>query len=374
MKKLLIKLFAIAMVFSLSPIDVHAVETENDTNPIQVLYVGDVDAIEIPSGDGWTFDAEEGVLTLNNANIKGSTIHNHYDYNYDAAIYVEGDLTIELIGDNYVERQVTTAPTSDSMYYAICSAVYPYEGYDEPSKLKIVGSGKLTAGVEFVEEATEWEYLYHSCGIFSNSYGGVDLTGLQKGSELYVYGGFDGEADYYQVAGAWNTSPRFGDNQIVIAYMDIEGTMENEAGYNWNNNDACLMKVLVTDAYLNSYGLLTLNDNGSASGNGWTWNNNVLTLSENCGVNAVWFKSSLNSSKLFLNGDVTLNSVGVPNGYDYADSIYTQTPLEIDTGEYTLTLTSERYGIYAENDVLISGSKNIITTTSFPTCLFRSNF
>ncbi|MBQ4342311.1 MAG: hypothetical protein IJC38_00305 [Erysipelotrichaceae bacterium] len=355
MKKLLIKLFAIAMVFSLSPIDVHAVETENDTNPIQVLYVGDVDAIEIPSGDGWTFDAEEGVLTLNNANIKGSTIHNHYDYNYDAAIYVEGDLTIELIGDNYVERQVTTAPTSDSMYYAICSAVYPYEGYDEPSKLKIVGSGKLTAGVEFVEEATEWEYLYYSCGIFSNSYGGVDLTGLQKGSELYVYGGFDGEADYYQVAGAWNTSPRFGDNQIVIAYMDIEGTMENEAGYNWNNNDACLMKVLVTDAYLNSYGLLTLNDNGSASGNGWTWNNNVLTLSENCGVNAVWFKSSLNSSKLFLNGDVTLNSVGVPNGYDYADSIYTQTPLEIDTGEYTLTLTSERYGIYAENDVLISG-------------------
>ena len=358
MKKLFAIWLALTLVVIQLPVNVHA-QTENNST-LYTLYVGGVNALETPQGEGWSFDAEEGVLTLNNANITG--YYQHSDYYEDeltryihSMIYFEGSLTINLIGDNHVEFNVTEAPSFYTAYNAITAGTYDYDDWiGGPSYLTIEGTGSLTAGVCFPEEAVDWEYLEFSSGISSVQENGVDLTGLHDGGSLDVYGGMT------NVEAPWNARsfmnyPKFGDNAIVIAYRDIEGTIENEAGYNWNNNDAWRMKVLTDGAYLNSYGLLTLNDNASASGTGWTWNNNVLTLSENCGVNAIWFKSSLNPSKLVLNGNVALNSVGVSRGYSYADSIYTQTPLEIDTGDYTLTLTSEGYGISAEEDVFISG-------------------
>lgn len=356
------KLFAIWLALTLMviqlPVNVHAQAENNST--LYTLYVGGVNALETPQGEGWSFDASEGVLTLNNANIEG--VYTHSDYYEDeltryikSIIYFEGSLTIKLIGNNYVEYNVDEVPSFYTAYNAITAGTYDYDDWiGGPSYLTIEGTGSLTAGVRFPEEAVDWEYLEFSSGISSVQENGVDLTGLHDGGSLDIYGGMTNvEAPW--IAKAFLNYPQFGDNAIVIAYRDIEGTIENEAGYNWNNNDAWRMKVLTDGAYLNSFGLLTLNDNASSSGAGWSWDDNVLTLSENCGVSAVWFKKSLNPSKLVLNGDVTLNSVGVSRGYSYADSIYTQTPLEIDAGDYTLTLTSENYGIWADEDVSISG-------------------
>ena len=100
--------------------------------PVTKLYVGSVNALETPYGDGWSFDAENGVLTLNNCTLSESMVHEQ-DYVSgehsidDAMIYVEGDLTIELIGTNSVERVIEEEPTDYTQYFAIYAAVYATE-------------------------------------------------------------------------------------------------------------------------------------------------------------------------------------------------------------------------------------------------------
>ncbi len=376
MKKLIALLLMLAMVLSAMSMSVIAAEEETEERmPVTKLYVGSVNALETPHGDGWSFDAENGVLTLNNCTLSESMVHEQ-DYVSgehsidDAMIYVEGDLTIELIGTNSVERVIEEEPTDYTQYFAIYAAVYATEVngelWDYPSKLSFTGTGSLTAGIAITVDAWDgenwslvggWdEYLEFSAAIGCWANGSADLSGLHSGGWMEIYGGI------YGVEAPWNVrafanSPTFGSNAIVTAYRDVEGTVENEYGYNWNNNDAWRMKVVTADAHISNKKLLTLLDSGAASGQGWTWENNVLTLSSDTEVKAVEFRAALGSAKLTLSGNVTLDctDMGYDSNWNMIPCINANCDLEIDAGAYTLTFTGESYTILATNaDVLIS--------------------
>lgn len=377
MKKIIALLLILAMVLSAMSMSVIAAEEETEERmPVTKLYVGSVNALETPHGDGWSFDAENGVLTLNNCTLTEAVLHTiTYDYGdgeiyydrYSSVIYFTGDLTIELIGDNFVERTVENAPAESTSYFAICAGTYQKnvdgEIYDEPSKLAIRGSGNLTAGVTLsrgcldVDGYDNWEYLEFSCGIGCAAEGGTDLTGLHRGGWVDVYGGVRDYDAYYNVR-AFNCSPTFGSNAIVTAYQDLAGTVENEYGYNWNNNDAWRMKVVTADAHISNKRLLTLLDSGTASGQGWTWENNVLTLSSDTEVKAVEFRAALGSAKLVLAGNVTLDctDMGYDSNWNMIPCINANCDLEIDAGAYTLTFTGDTYTVLGNcADIMISG-------------------
>ncbi|MBE6924715.1 MAG: hypothetical protein E7466_05725, partial [Ruminococcaceae bacterium] len=370
MKKLISALLALAMILSLMPMAVFATEDEGTQarNPVVELYVGTVNALETPQGDGWSFDAESGVLTLNNCTLTESMLHVETDewgsYRFDAMIYVKGDLTIELIGTNSVERVIEEAPTDYTNYYAICNSIYCPSDWEMSGSLTFTGSGNLTVGIavsrDYLSEDgystnEAWEYLEFSSGIGSWNY--TDLSGLYGGGWMDIYGGVYGvEAPY--IARAFANYPTFGDNCIVTAYRDVEGTIENENGYNWNNNDAWRMKVVTGNAILKDNGQLILMEADSASGDGWTWADKVLTLSEGTEVTAVDFRSGLGSAKLVLTGDVTLDGtdLGIDSDWNDLSAIETHCDLEIDAGAHTLTFTGYTGGIKSYlSDVLISG-------------------
>ncbi|MBO5049905.1 MAG: hypothetical protein J6C41_05695 [Oscillospiraceae bacterium] len=378
MKKRIALLLMLAMVLSAMSMSVFAAEEETEEQmPVTKLYVGSVNALETPYGDGWSFDAENGVLTLNNCTLSESMVHEQ-DYVSgehsidDAMIYVEGDLTIELIGTNSVERVIEEEPTDYTQYFAIYAAVYATEVngelWDYPSKLSFTGTGSLTAGIAITVDAWDgenwslvggWdEYLEFSAAIGCWANGSADLSGLHSGGWMDVYGGILGSGATPWNIKAFANSPTFGDNCIVTAYQDIEGNIENESGYNWNNNDAWRMKVVTADAHLNSKGLLTLLDSGAASGQGWTWENNVLTLSSDTEVKAVAFRAALGSAKLKLAGNVTLDctDMGYDSNWNMIPCINANCDLEIDAGAYTLTFTGDTYTVRGNcADIMISG-------------------
>ena len=164
MKKLIAVLMAVAMLLSMLPMTVLADE-EDVSLPVTKLYVGTVNALETPQGDGWSFDAETDTLTLNNCTLTESMLHVQTDEygtdRSDAMIYVEGDLTIELIGTNSVERVIEEEPTDYTQYYAILAAIYETdvngETWDYPSRLSFTGTGSLTAGIAITGDAWDGE-------------------------------------------------------------------------------------------------------------------------------------------------------------------------------------------------------------------------
>lgn len=376
MKKLIALLLMLAMVLSAMSMSVIAAEEETEERmPVTKLYVGTVNALENPAGDGWSFDAATNTLTLNNCTLMESMLHVQTDEygtdRSDAMIYVEGDLTIELIGTNSVERVIEEEPTDYTQYYAILAAIYETdvngETWDYPSRLSFTGTGSLTAGIAITGDAWDaenwsligdwYEYLEFSAAIGCWANGSADLSGLHGGGQMDIYGGIIGAETPWNIR-AFACSPTFGDNCIVTAYQDIEGNIENEYGYNWNNNDAWRMKVVTADAHLNSKGLLTLLDSGAASGQGWTWENNVLTLSSDTEVKAVEFRAALGSAKLKLAGNVTLDctDMGYDSNWNMIPCINANCHLEIDAGAYTLTFTGDTYTVLGNcADIMISG-------------------
>ena len=379
MKRIIAFLISATLLLSLLPMDVMATEEPEEKAAITTLYVGEVNALENPQGEGWSFDAESGVLTLDNCDLyePGTTHIDAYGDAHNAIIYFVGDLTIHLENDNYVTNYCSEAPESYTSYHAILADTYTMivegEEWDEPSKLSIEGPGNLYCGLTLPSEAKNWDYLSYSSGICCNAEGGVDLTGLYGESYLEVWGGLIGGGRSW-IAQAWNTAPTFSDSCVVIAYQDIDGTVENENGYNWNNNDAWLMKVISTNAYLNKNGLLMIMDGGNASGEGWTWENNVLTLSEETEVKAIDFRGGLSEAKLTLEGDVVLDSrgMGYDANWDYIPAIKATCNLEIDTGEYSLTLNHDEYGYgirVQQADLLISGG-TVISSTNYDSSIY----
>jgi len=335
MKKLACFILSACMLFS-----IFTVAAAEDTAPVSLLYIGGVDAIATPEGEGWSFDAESGVLTLTDCTVTGSGVYvDEWETVVDAAVYFAGDLTIELVGDNHIERSIDTAP-SDHVQYA---AIWAQDVSDVSTTLAICGDGSLTAGIEFPEEALDWEYLGFSCGIMCLAEGGVDLTGLHGGGYLDVYGGVSGVEGAW-VAKAWNSSPTFGDGSIVVAYRDVEGTVENEFGYNWNNNDAWRMRVLTDPAYMSAGGRLTLANDGEAAGEGWTWKDRVLTLDEGVSVKTIYVSAGLDGASIVLKADLTIDSTSL----GYVDAIETHSDLTVYAGGYVLTAVSNDYVISAD--------------------------
>ncbi len=326
-----------------------------DFASVSVLYVGGVDALTTPEGEGWSFDAASGVLTLTDCTLTSSYSYtNEWGDFVDATVFFVGALTIELEGDNFIERSITTAPSNYTQYAAIWAQ--DVDGVLESSTLSIRGSGSLTAGVLFPEEAYEWDNLGYSVGIMCLAEGGVDLTGLCDGGYLDVYGGMKDIESPWK-ANAFNTSPTFGDNSIVVAYRDAEGTVENEYGYNWNNNDAWRMKVLTVPAYLGTDGTLTLASIGTVFGKGWSWENGVLSIGGDTDVTAIRFKPGIDGAQMVLTDDLTLDSTSL----GYVDAIQTYSDLTVDANGYVFTAISNNYVIYAEcADITLTGGEFIL--------------
>ena len=130
------------MVLSLMPMAVMAEEAVEGP-PIPVLYVGTVNALETPSGDGWSFNGETGVLTLNNCTLTESMLHVETDeYGSDrfaakniaqavhvAAVYSDGTTTWTsgVLGYSigaYCVSQATKGGTIADL--AMTAAVYGY--------------------------------------------------------------------------------------------------------------------------------------------------------------------------------------------------------------------------------------------------------
>jgi len=361
MKKLISLLVVIGLLICAVPVIAVATEEETQTPaPITKLYVGSVNALETPQGEGWSFNAETGVLTLNNCTLTETMVHEMlyrdsvedegWTELYDAAIYFTGDLTIELVGTNCVEVFVETAPETATAFNAIHAGLYEIivdgEIQHEPSRLSIRGSGNLTTGVALTEDCMDeyqdvvWETLEYSCGIFCNAEGGIDLTDLGDGAWLDVYGGVETMEYAYWNVRPWNNPPTFGEKAVVTAYVNVEGTIESEQGYTIYDNNNAYLHIAIVDAALDAKGLLTLLGSGADSGQGWTWENNVLTLSSDTEVKAIEFRSGLGSAKLVLAGDVTLDStdMGYDANWNQRGAINAYCDLELDLGNHTLTL------------------------------------
>ena len=381
MKRWIAFLLSVVMVLSLMPMAVMAEEAQEQEHlPMNTLYVGSVNALETPQGDGWSYDASTSTLTLNNCTLTESMLHvetyqdeegNVYYDRHDSMIYFDGDLTIELIGTNSVERVVENAPGDYTNYYAICGSLDIPDGWDMPAALKFTGTGNLTVGIAVTADSLSedgynmndaWDYFEFSAGI--GVWGGVDLSGLYGGGWMDIYGGVYG-VEGSPTARAFANYPTFGDNCIVTAYRDVEGTVENEYGYNWNNNDAWRMKVVTGNAILKDNGQLILMDKDSASGEGWTWENSVLTLSADTVVKAVEFRRTVGSAKVTLAGDVTLDAtdMGYDANWNSISAVTAYCDLEINAGDHTLTLhNSWADALRAELcDVTISGG-TVVTT------------
>lgn len=98
MKKRILSIMTVfAMIFTLLPTTAFA--ANNITNLIvgNTTVVEDGDVHENTTGDGWSYDSGNNILTLTDADITG--VASTY---YGAGIYVEGDITIMLIGSSSI--------------------------------------------------------------------------------------------------------------------------------------------------------------------------------------------------------------------------------------------------------------------------------
>ena len=331
---------------------------------VKELVVGGVNALKYPQGEGWSFDAESGVLTLDNCTITENYVSCYDSTDKDALIYYRGALTIELVGDNYLERTVEYEPAYDSTQFAAICGDYYYDGeYDADSPLTIRGTGHLTAGVTFVEGAEEW---WLSCQQFAIC-AVADLSGLRDGGSASVYCGVANVPRAGMFRAFW-CSPSYGDVMMLV-YNDIEGADENPNGFNWNNNDAWRAEFITGEHYLTAGGKLILNGNTSASGNGWSWKNNVLTLAANTPVTSLVITDKVDSAKVVLAGNLTLRA----DGGDYGSTaIYAACDLTIDLNGYTLTVAaldgaSEYIFTTEPGDMTICNGRLTVNTAPYDT-------
>ena len=299
---------------------------------VKELVVGGVNALKYPQGEGWSFNAESGVLTLDNCTITENYVSCYDSTDKDALIYYRGALTIELVGDNYLERTVEYEPAYDSTQFAAIYGDYYYDGEgDTDSPLTIQGTGHLTAGVTFVEGAEEW---WLSCQQFAIC-AVADLSGLRDGGSASVYCGVANVPRAGMFRAFW-CSPSYGDVMMLV-FNDIEGADENPDGFNWNNNDAWRAEFITGEHYLTAGGKLILNGNTNASGNGWAWADNVLTLAADTPVTSLVITDKVDEATVVLAGDLTLKADG--GGYG-STAIQAACDLTIDLNDYNLTVTA----------------------------------
>lgn len=328
---------------------------EQTTGNITVLYIEGVDALANPSGDGWSFDASTGTLTLTDCNLtQGAEMLDQWEDVIYPIIYVMGDLTIELVGDNVIRQDITIENENEyrsTTYAAIYSDYYWDENDNGIGSITFTGDGTLSTGISMDPEA------YHegnagiswSFGIMTSNPGGVDFTALGENGKVEVFGGVVSEPGVYNIK-AFSSSPTYNEDQLVFAFQDIEATMPNDAGYNWNNNDAWNFQISNGGAGI-AGGMFYIVNDSPASGDGWSWQNNVLTL------DSMEFKQLdigyfVSSTKIVLNGDVTIDT-----DENWNAAITNEGgPLEICTGEHTLTAYAwDSYIVNCYNHLTISG-------------------
>ncbi len=387
-RKLYAVLLVICLIFTQMPLmsfaDAAPARTEEPVSyGVTALYVGGVDALETPQGDGWSFDAETSTLTLNNCNISSGSYREPRIPEMglpatDSLIYAEGQLILELVGDNYVEREITTVSSEDTSFRAITVYADNPILYDAPEEdqwaLYIKGKGSLTTGVAFDHAVIENSYwIPNSYGIAVDMTNGLDLRGLKDGGTITIYGGDKEVPRTYNIK-AMNNGPVWNENYTVVAYQDLQGTMENDNGYNWNNNDAWNFKLITAPTYVNASGILIILNDNPDEGEGWIWENEVLTLDGGSGtlqMQGIEFGTNVDKAKIKLESDVLLDAS------ELADTVPLISQcvggkLEIDAGNYMLTCKSSHltYDSWAQvyyefsgtaidtkGDLLITGGK-----------------
>lgn len=144
------------------------------------LWVDGVNALETPQGDGWSYDAGTGVLTLGGRRSSSLfTSHEREEsgsaFPYRSSIYCDGDLTICLTDDIKVRYSIAFL---DGRTYQI-----HHEGIHVSGDLTITGSHKLEIDMPFLALDKEKGYQNSSTCLFV----GGELT--VTGSTLTIRGG-----------------------------------------------------------------------------------------------------------------------------------------------------------------------------------------
>lgn len=333
---------------------------------LEELYVGGVNALETPEGDGWYFDADTLTLTLDNCTLTQSdTYVDSYGDAVNAVIYACGDLNIEFVGENFIENRVEEIPEEVTSYGAIwIDGTYNDYAGDE---LYIGGQGKLTVGLAISQDVYKTGLVEFSFAMFLyNEYSGIDLTGLEPETVVDIYGGVIGVPAIYNVR-PFAYAPVYANGNNVTAYKNIEGTMLDENGYDPNNNEAWRVIIETTSAGVDNDGILNIVDTGAAYGDGWSWENGVLTLGGELDFSAIYFLLEYSDAKIVLTDDTVLDTRAKTEEDMYysiaAISYLTYTgTLEIETGDYTLTILNDRgIGIDSYGTLVING--NVVVDT-----------
>ena len=330
---------------------------------IEELYVGGVNALETPEGDGWYYDADTLTLTLDNCTLtQTGTYVNAYDEVINAVIYACGDLNIEFIGDNFIENRVEEIPEVATTYGAIwIDGTYnDYAG----DTLSISGQGNLTVGLAVSQDVYKTGLVEFSFAMYVYNEYGVDLTGLESETTVDIYGGVVGVPAIYNVR-PFASGPSFANGNKVTAYKNIEGTMLNENGFDPDNNEAWRLVIETTSAGVDKDGVLNIFDTSAAYGDGWSWEDCVLTIGGEPDFNAIWFELEDADAKIVLSQDTVIDTrAKTPeDAWTLLPSISFMSysgSLEIDTGDYNLTILNDRgFVIESYGTLIIAGNLTI---------------
>lgn len=231
-RKLIALLLVLCMLLAAAP-----VLAETEQRVVTKLYVDGVDALVTPQGEGWSYNAQTGVLTLNNCDLNG--LHVYVDSlreSVTAIIFAEGDLVIEVVGENSVEAELTDMPSSTMVgAIVINNDYYP---------AKFTGSGTLTAGISVdpsLSESLWYNYVYG----FSAQTSDMELDGLTDGGTLDFYAGIPGTYRYDCGRAIQNGLMNVPSHVCALSYHDIAGAFLQD-WYNANENN-CWRLVLTTE-------------------------------------------------------------------------------------------------------------------------------
>lgn len=180
MKKRILSIMTVfAMIFTLLPTTAFAANNITKLNVGNTTVVEGGDVHENTTGDGWSYDSENNILTLTDADITG--VASTY---FGAGIYVEGDITIMLIGSSSITG---VQPSLD----ANSGGIIVRKG-----NLTVIGDGSLTVNAADGKDsnnsyAIQVDYDMNQQGgsITCNGGNGIFSYGMYLNGKLIVHQG-----------------------------------------------------------------------------------------------------------------------------------------------------------------------------------------
>ena len=313
------------------------IENGKIASPLYELMVNGVDILTAPNytvscGNGKaTYDPTSNTLTLNNVQID---YQQYADDNTKGAILFDGDLNIELIGENnitsvtagiYSQNRGTLTITGDkltidSVYYGI-------------GKVSVDGNITVDGAELYIDVAKNGSFVgygFHAGGILSIVNGAyVDATDIVD-------------------------KPLMGNGGVIISDSTVYAYTVSEDGYGAiaSDNDVLISNSTV-DAKTNSkYGDVTM-----WAGNDLTPTTGDITISDN---SKVIIHSATGNAAYTPTGNIVISDseVTATSSGDYP-TLVAAYDVTISNGIVNASTEGQEYGIWAQRDLLIEGTADV---------------